>query len=68
MVLFRFFEVVFSGMFFLNMFFLKLPQQCPKQGGGRSRPLLDNVLKEAAFFSGLLPLVGDLILSHFNPC
>ena len=42
--------------FFLSLLKRKLPQRCPKQGGGRSRPLLDNVRKEAAFFSGLLPL------------
>ena len=34
-MIFRFFEVVFSCMFFLNLFlFFKLPHRCPKQGGG----------------------------------
>ena len=36
--------------FFLSLLKRKLPQRCPKQTRGGSRPLLDNVQKEAAFF------------------
>ena len=53
-LVFRFFEVVFSCMFFQNLFFFKLPHRYPKQGGGL-RPLLDNVQKEAAFFQDYFP-------------
>ena len=50
--------------FFLSLLKRKLPQICPKRGGG-SRPLLDNARKEAAYFSGLLPLVMQGIIQPF---
>ena len=51
--------------FFLSLLKQKLPQRCPKRGGG-SRPLLDNVQKEAAFFQDYFPnflLFSDFLLS-----
>ena len=47
--------------FFISLLKQKLPQRCPKRGGGGgggSRPLLDNVQKEAAFFQDYFPKVG----------
>ena len=42
--------------FFLSLLKRKLPQECPKKGGGGSRQLLDNVQKEAALKKRLLPI------------
>ena len=46
-----YFEIVLIGIFFLNLLTQEFPHGCQKQvGGGWSRPLLENVQKEAAHF------------------
>ena len=46
--------------FSLSLLKPKLPQRCPKRGGGGPRPLLDNVQKEAAFFFRITSLIYHL--------
>ena len=56
MVLFRFFEVVFSGMFFLFfLFFLSYPNDVQNRGGG-VKATFGQCPKGSSFFLGITSL------------